>query len=224
MLVEINLLPKSYRKSDGNFKFGKAELIGLAVVSAVILTMFAVTWTMNAKMETLQRDIDDARRRTAQLQQDIRLVDGLTDMKRKIAERMQAVEKLDRHRSSWVHIMQDLTRRVPDFVWLASFKEVGPSVNAADTTSQALTHEGLPIKKVEIEGYSFTLNAVAAFMIKMMRSHFFEEIDLVYANETTFDDKRAFNFKLTTDLHYLSDEGLKSLLAEEREAEILAKR
>ncbi|MCH9032330.1 MAG: hypothetical protein IIB00_08745, partial [candidate division Zixibacteria bacterium] len=126
MLVQINLLPKSYRKSDGHFQFGKTEIIGLATVGAMIMAMFAVTWTMNSKMETLQRDIDDARRRTAQLQQDIRLVDGLTDMKRKIAERMQAVEKLDRHRSSWVHIMQDLTRRVPDFVWLATFKEIEP--------------------------------------------------------------------------------------------------
>ena len=163
------------------------------------------------------------------MQRDIQLVDGLMDMKRKIAERMQAVEKLDRHRSSWVRILEDISGRVPDFVWLGSFKEIDPAkskqrVEKPTVDSVGVSESGLPIRPIEIEGYSFTLNALAAFMIKLMRSDFFDDIDLVYAREFELGQKRAFEFKVQGRLHYLSDEELRSMLAAEKDLKAFANR
>lgn len=229
MMVEINLLPKRYRRQDGRFKIGKAEVVAFSVAVVAVLSMFGVSFQQDRAISSLNADIAEAQRRTVQLQQDIQLVDGLMDMKHKIAERMQAVEQLDQHRSSWVRILEDMNRRIPDFVWLASFAEVDPiksksRVDKPEATDSAFTAGGLPIRPIEIEGYSFTLNALAAFMIKMMRSNFFDEIDLVYAKELALEDKRAFNFKVQGRLHYLSDEELRTLLAAEKEMKLLAKR
>jgi Tfp pilus assembly protein PilN len=229
MMVQINLLPKRYRKQDGRFKIGKAEMIAFSVAAVTVLAMVGLSFQQDRDISNLNTDIAEAQRRTVQLQQDIQLVDGLMDMKQKIAERMQAVEKLDRHRSSWVRILEDMNRRIPDFVWLSSFAEVDPIKSKSRVDKPAVeeantTADGLPIRPIEIEGYSFTLNSLAAFMIKMMRSNFFDEIDLVYAKELQLDNKRAFSFKVQGRLHYLSDDELRTLLAAEKELRLLARK
>ncbi|MCH7879623.1 MAG: PilN domain-containing protein [candidate division Zixibacteria bacterium] len=229
MMVQINLLPKRLRKSSRRFEVGKPELFTIVAAVVLILAMVGLTWTQNGRLASLNDDIQEAQRRATLLNKDIQLVDALMDMKIKIAERMQAVERLDRHRSAWVRILEDITRRVPDFVWLTSFAEVDTTrsrervkkpVEATDT----ITIDGLPIQEVEIEGFSFTLNAVAAFMIKLMRSNFFDQVDLVYAREMQFEERQAFNFKLQGRIHYLSDDELKALLATERELKLLSKK
>ena len=229
MMVQINLLPKRLRKSSRRFEVGKPELFTIVAAVVLILAMVGLTWTQNGRLASLNDDIQEAQRRATLLNKDIQLVDALMDMKIKIAERMQAVERLDRHRSAWVRILEDITRRVPDFVWLTSFAEVDTTrsrervkkpVEATDT----ITIDGLPIQEVEIEGFSFTLNAVAAFMIKLMRSNFFDQVDLVYAREMEFEERQAFNFKLQGRIHYLSDDELKALLATEQELKLLSRR
>ncbi len=229
MMVQINLLPKRLRKSGRRFEIGKPELITFSVAAVLVMAMMGLTWSQNDRLASLNEDIDEAERRATLLQKDIQLVDALMDMKQKIAQRMQAVETLDRHRSAWVRILEDVTRRIPDFVWISSFAEVDTTrsrervkkpVESTDTT----TIDGLPIQEVEIEGFSFTLNAVAAFMIKLMRSNFFDQVDLVYAREMEFEERAAFNFKLQGRIHYLSDEELKALLATEQELKLLSRK
>jgi Tfp pilus assembly protein PilN len=229
MIVQINLLPKRYLKTERVFSFGKMEMVMMASAAVLILAMVGMTWSQNNSLAQLDKDIVEAERRTQLLEKDIKLVDGLMDMKQKIAARMQAVEKLDRHRSSWVRIMEDVTGRIPDFVWLSSFAEVDPTksqdrVSKPITDSSAATAEGLPIKPVEINGFSFTLNALAAFMIKLMRSNFFDEVDLVYAREFELENKKACHFKIQGRLHYLSDEELRTMLAAEKELKLLTKK
>ncbi len=228
-MVQVNLLPKRYRKQDGRFKVGKVEMIAFGVAAVAVMVMVGVSFQQDGDISKLNADITEAQRRTVQLSQDIQLVDGLMDMKQKIAERMQAVERLDRHRSSWVRILEDMNRRIPDFVWLASFAEVAPGksrarVDKPEGADSATTVDGLPIRPIEIEGYSFTLNALAAFMIKMMRSNFFDEVDLVYAKELALENKRAYSFKIQGRLHYLSDDQLRTLLAAEKEMKLLARK
>jgi Tfp pilus assembly protein PilN len=73
---------------------------------------------------------------------------------------------------------------------------------------------------VEIEGYAFTLNAVAAFMIKLMQSDYFDNVELMESKENKFsEDERAFLFTVSANAHYLSDEELRNLAAQaERDA------
>ena len=171
------------------------------------------------------------------LEKDIQLVDALTDVKDKITQRMRAVERLDSHRSAWVRVMEDVSRNVPDFIWLGRFEEKAPSAKESKAIAEAkgaaketAAEEPVPteasgneptIRQVELEGYAFTLNALAAFMIKMMRSDYFDEVELVSTNEVKLEDQKAFNFVLTCNLHYLSDEELRSLIgnADEEKAD-----
>ena len=107
-MIEINLLPKDYRKKSLSFSMGKTGIFAVAGAVGVVVMLFVVTLFQLNQISNLDENIQKAKQRASMLQKDIKVVDGLIDVKNKITQRMEAVEKLDRHRSSWVRIMEDL--------------------------------------------------------------------------------------------------------------------
>lgn len=224
-MIEINLLPRDYLKKPFSLAFGKTGLYAVAAVAGITFMLIGVTFFQIHQLNTLEDNIAKARQRAAMLEKDIQLVDALTDVKGKITSRMAAVERLDSYRSAWVRILEDMARNVPEFVWLGQFTEEALKDSAAQSSQKGNEHkaEQQPavaaaptVHSAEIEGYAFTLNALASFMIKMMRSDYFDEVELVSSDEVKFQDHKAYNFVLTCNLHYLSDEHLRDLIAQAR--------
>ncbi len=224
-MIEINLLPKNYLKGS-KISLGKTGVYAIAASVGVVVMLVGITFYQMYQLGNLEQNIKKAQQRASVLQQDIRLVDALIEVKGKITQRMQAVENLDRHRTVWVRILEDLAMNIPEFVWIGNFKEkvdvpAGPDQkgNVASTPQPVVNEGGNPmVRKVELEGYAFTLNALAAFMIKMMRSDYFDEVELLSSNETKFGEKeKAYNFILSCNLHYLSDDELQNLIADTEE-------
>lgn len=219
-MIKINLLPKQYQNTSGGLSLGKQGKYAVAAVIGVILLLATITSYQKYQMSELQGQMKIAKMRTEQLRKDIQLVDALTDIKGKITNRLSAVERLDRHRSAWVKILEEVSRNVPEFVWLSSFTELPANAgNPNDTTTQVKTTPS--VRAVEIEGFTFTLNALATFMIKMMRSNYFDNVDMASVEEISFGqqqeneaEQKAYNFKLDCNVHYLSDEELEKILAQ----------
>ena len=230
-MIEINLLPKEYRKKPFSFSLGKSGYYALAGGTAAIVALLMITFLQMQQIKQLDDNMDRARRRAEMLRRDIQLVDALTDVKGKITARVEAVEKLDRNRSVWVRVLEEIAADVPDFVWVTRFTDQGPSALVADSrkarktdkgaaaqaqdTTAAATKQADPnVRRVEVEGYAFTLNAIAAFMINVMRSDYFDNVEMMYTSETKFDEYSAYNFALSGDLHLLSDEEARRLIAQ----------
>jgi Tfp pilus assembly protein PilN len=216
-MIEINLLPKDYRKGTSSLSFGKSGLYAVAGAIAVIAVLVGVSFYQMRQLSKLEANIERANVRANMLRADIQVVDALTDVKGKIQRRMAAVERLDRHRSAWVRILEDVAKNVPEYVWLSEFREQAPSATGTSDTAKAKTAESsaMPTRSIEVRGYSFTLNALAAFMIRMMRSDYFDDVELLDTRDTIFtDNEKAYNFSLTANVHYLSDEELQNLVAQ----------
>jgi len=218
-MIEINLLPKQYKKRSGGLSIGKHGMYAVVAAVGIVLMLGAITLYQVHQVSELKGQMSIARARTMQLQKDIQLVDALTDIKAKITDRMDAVERLDRHRSSWVRVLEDVSKNVPDFVWLSNFSEEKDQVNPAsdnDTTGAVEQIQSLAtVKRAKIEGFTFTLNALASFMIKMMRSDYFENVDLEKTEEIIFGKQKAYNFSMSCSVHFLSDEELEKLAVQE---------
>lgn len=219
-MIEINLLPKEFHKKPVSLSFGKTGFYAVAVVAGVVLMLLGVTFYQIHQLSKLDSNIKKARQRAAMLEKDIKLVDALIDVKNKISNRMTAVEQLDSHRSTWVKILEDMARNIPEFIWLGHFKEearqdtVVQSVGDENQPSQPAVSRAPLVRSAEVEGYSFTLNALASFMINMMRSDYFDEVELVSTDEVILQNQKAYNFVLACNLHYLSDEELRGLVAQ----------
>lgn len=225
-MIEINLLPKSYRKRSGGLSFGKVGTYSIAAAIGVVAILAAVTFYQMNRLASLEQDIERANKRADLLRKDIKVVDGLTVVKQKIQQRMSAVERLDQHRSAWVRILEDMSSNVPEYVWLSEFQEFPVAKvdskksrkksNKDDEVKQAKVDPN--VRPVMVKGYTFTLNALAAFMIRMMRSDYFDNVELVATQDTAIVDTRAYTFELSANVHYLSDEDLRKMVAQSQEA------
>jgi len=215
-MIEINLLPKDYRKGSGALSLGKTGFYAIGVAAGLVVILIAITFYQMHQLSTLQTNIEKANQRATMLRSDIRVVDALMDVKTKIHRRIDAVEKLDRYRSTWVRILEDVARNVPEFVWLSKFEEIPPEPLLGDSALSDLAQEigGAASRPVEIRGYSFTLNALAAFMIKTMRSGYFDEVELVSSEDKEVMGEKAYEFVLSCNVHYLSEEELRNLIAQ----------
>lgn len=231
-MIEINLLPKEFHKRSINLNLGKAGYYGIAGAAAIAVLLVSITFYQAHQLSELDTNIKRAQQRASMLQKEVLLVDALMEVKTKFGERMEAVGMLDAHRSSWVKVLEDINRNVPEFIWLARLTEETPEAAApakkpnqpaspnrktagAKAESAATKPADIPlVRKVELEGYAFTLNALASFMINMMRSDYFEDVELVSTNEMTFDKHKAYNFVMSCNLHFLSDEQLQNMIAQ----------
>jgi len=225
-MIQINLLPKEFRRRTGKLSLGKTGYYAIGAFAGVVIMIAIVTFYQVFQISELEDKMEIARFRTQQLQRDIQVVDALIDVKQKIMQRMEAVEDLDQHRTVWVRILEDFAGRVPEFMWMSRFKENPPPApvvdSTADSTQQVLAQAQPTTRPVNIEGYSFTLNSLANFMIKLMRSNFFSDVEMASVEEVLFREERIYNYKVNATLHYLSDEELKQLLEQESGPQLLA--
>ena len=212
--IEINLLPRELRKRRPGISFDKSLTLvaGLAVVLVVAFVGINVFQSM--KLKALNNKIAQAQRRADELRKNIELVDALTDVKDKVLQRMSAIEALDRNRAVWVRVLEDLTRRVPDYLWLSLLEEEEPQSTAVpgsgvDSTI-VLSQPPSPAKKrVTMEGYSYSLNSLASFLIELIGSPYFKNMELQYVKRAEVEERKTFTFQLVGDLYYVPDfEGL----------------
>jgi Tfp pilus assembly protein PilN len=241
--IQINLLPKEFRRRSGTPSLGRSGYYAMGAVGGLVILIGVITIFQRVQLTQLGQKMDLAQFRTEQLQKDIAVVDALIDVKAKIMQRMEAVERLDRHRTVWVRILEDVGRRVPEYTWLSAIKEANgePATKskagktgkagatttaqagapATDTTAKMETAQ-MPFHAVSIEGFSFTLNSLANFMINLMNSQFFSDVEMASVEEVQFQKQKAYSYRLTATLHFLSDEELKKILENESGPDLLA--
>jgi Tfp pilus assembly protein PilN len=214
-MIEINLLPKEYRKRSTPFHFNKRWIYAGGAVGMVFLLLIALTVYKKHTISNLDKKIVSVQRQRAALDKDIKLIDGLTDLKQKLLTRLAAIEKLDMNRGMWVAIMEDVSNRVPELLWVTNLSEEGPKKektaanrrpgvrNPKDLAEADTVEVQLPAKRPAIvEGYAYTLNSIASFLVGMMKSEYFDGIELAYARQETIQDVAAYNFKINCLVDY----------------------
>jgi Tfp pilus assembly protein PilN len=214
-MIEINLLPKELRKKTKAFTLDRNALYFVAGGAAILVIMIMITSFQTLKLKGLDKKIMEAQRKKEQLRESIQMVDAISELKNSIVRRMTAIEDLDKNRSTWIEVLQDLSDRVPEYVWLSSFKEVPKTqpqtAQASPTGSDVLqdTLKKAPIKQTSvsdmtIDGYSLSINNLAIFMINLMRSDYFKNIELKFVRADAVEDQKIFAFQLAGNLLYSS--------------------
>jgi len=205
--IEINLLPRELRKKNQVITIDKSITYLAAFVVVLVLLFVTIGVLQNIRLKRLDGKIEEAQKRTDQLRANIELVDALTQVKDKILQRMSAIEALDRSRSVWVRVMEDLSKRMPEYLWLSLLKEEDSEiVSKTDSMKSPQTAPPeSPVRKVTIEGYSYSLNSLAAFLIQLMQSQYFKNMDLQYVKRADVKEIKTYNFQLVGDLYYLPE-------------------
>ncbi len=204
-MIEINLLPKELQIQGPRLSFSKGMIIPAAAVVAVIVGMVGMSIIQNRQIAELDGKIQIAQARADQLKADIRMVDGLVDIKEKITARIDAVKVLDLNRKAWVSIMEDLSSRVPDFLWMTTLSETRSPRRASKTPGDTATQTAvLPPQEVpaQLNGFAYSLSGLANFIMNLRKSGHFKSVDLHHAREMRLESHTAYAFQLDCTLNY----------------------
>ncbi len=194
-MIEINLLPKELQHRRFKFQLDKNLIYVISGGVAILLILGAYSFIFQAnKISKMNDEIQQAQQRKAQFSAEIQKIEAISRKKEQITARMTAIQILNQNRDYWVQLMEDLVRRVPEYVWLTTFQQAPQGGQTAAPGQQAV--QG----KSTLEGYSFSLNALATFLVRMKKSELFKNVEIASIGLQETDKAKAYSFKFTYEL------------------------
>jgi type IV pilus assembly protein PilN len=171
-MIRVNLLAadrptkKSKRPSAAPGSVQAYLFLGLFATGAIALCALGYLW-QSAQLRKLDAEIAQAQQRQRELQAIKKQVDDL-EMKRATFQRkVDLIERLKAEQSAPVHMLDEVSKALPDFVWLTTMDSVGPPGTST----------------VKFAGQSSGLTPVADFISALQRSGWFPGVDLVSSTE-----------------------------------------
>ena len=147
-------------------------MLALFVGGAAVLCA-GLWWFQTNKLESLSQQIAADEKRQRDLQAIKLQVDQFEQKKAVLKNKVQTIERLRLAQKSPVHMLDEISKALPDYVWLTSMDEVRGSV--------------------AFKGQSNSLAAVADFMNALQRSGWFPSVELASAQ----DQQNLVNFDLS---------------------------
>jgi len=152
-MIRINLLaaerPTQKKKAAAP---GALQLyLFLALFGGAAVVLCGGLWYyMESNLKELDAQLASARQRQAELQTVAKQVEALEQRRRTFQDKVNLIEKLKAQQSGPVHMLDEISKSLPDFVWLKNLNQSGANLN--------------------FTGESATLTAVADFITALQQA------------------------------------------------------
>jgi type IV pilus assembly protein PilN len=129
-MIRINLLavergkPKKVRGA----LISPAHRVTVAASLILIATVLGIGWwflSLNQRSAQIDREIARAEAETAQLRSVLQQVQKFEARKAQLTQRVMLIEQLRRGQSAPVHVLDEISKSLPDRLWLTELKQIG---------------------------------------------------------------------------------------------------
>ncbi len=182
MIIEINLLPGPKKKrgaARGLSVPSFSELVskvrdplllgaGAALVGSVATTAFLYT-TQQAQISRLEEQATRVRaesRRFTNLLAQKRRAENLRDS---LLQELQAIRQIDADRYVWAHVLEEVTKALPDYTWLAGLS-VLPSAPQVGEQADPADPDVPPPMRFSLDGRTSDIGAYTRFLRQLSTS------------------------------------------------------
>jgi len=163
-MIKINLIaeaPKGKAREKGVPRFEGAGTLGpnMLMVGVAILAALVVGWrwyTLAAEHRALVSEIARAEAERERLQAIIKKGEEYKAKKDLLQRKIELVSQLKSNQSGPVHLLDEISKQLPDFLWLDNMTEAGWNV--------------------QIQGKATTYNAVSNFYNNLTGSRYFQNV------------------------------------------------
>ena len=185
-MIRINLLAVERERVKRRATFQIAEKV--TVLSSLVLVGTGVFlgwwyWTLSSDAAGLDRDISAAQAEATRLRAVIVRVQQAEKRNAQLEQRMALIEQLRKSQTAGVHLLDEISRAVPDNLWLTDLQQKDAVIS--------------------LDGRCLTLTAVSDFVSNVQASPYFKK---PIAPPTLDTDKGGEGdiFKFTLKLDYLA--------------------
>ena len=156
-MIRINLLPvdreKARKKPARTFDIGqKVTLICSLILLGTALGIGWWWWALDREAARLTSDITSAERETARLKTILAQVEQFDTQKQQLEQRVKLIEELRRGQSGPVHMLDELSKALPEMLWLTALKQDGGELTL-DGRCTTLTALSDLVGNLERSGY-----------------------------------------------------------------------
>jgi len=177
-MIRINLLPRDERKTRRAMQMPKIGSLMPVLVLLLVIALFGAVSVFQALQNgRLHTESARTEQEAAKLKPQIQTIQELTLKREELQRRLTVIADLDKTRLQRVMLVDELSRCVPEHLWLTSYEETA--------------------NKVQIEGVTFSNLLVADFMTRLEASPLYGTVDLLVAEKGTIDQRNVVKFKVT---------------------------
>jgi len=171
-MIRINLLParEARRRVELRRQFQVALVTGLAVVGGGV---WGYT-LQNSALEARQQELAGIDQEIKRLEAVIKEVQQFETKKAQLDKKVGAIEDIKIKQRRPAQLLDDISRSLPDQMWLVSIKDAGGGV--------------------QISGKSFDNVGIAAFMENLERSASFGNVELVESKSELLQGRQVVAF------------------------------
>jgi type IV pilus assembly protein PilN len=156
-MIRINLVAgerKAAKSAGRSFQIGQK----MTVAGSLILVVTAVVigwrfWALGQRDAQLTGDIDAARREETRLSEVLKQLATFEAQRTQLQQRVALIDELRKGQAAPVHMVDQISRALPDMAWLTSVKQDG--------------------YEITIEGNCLTLTALSDFVSSLEASRYF---------------------------------------------------
>ena len=195
-MIEVNLLPGSVKASRGlpKLKFGggggaasKLKLPAMdktiaMIVGGWILAVLIVAYlhfTTGSEITRVAEELTLAQEEEKRLADVQTRLDTMRAQEAVISKKLEVIQEIDAGRYTYPHILDELSRTLPPYVWLINVTE-------------AFTEGSNP--RVKIEGRAGNYFALGRYIEQLENSPFIEQVRLVSSARTQVQERIVYGF------------------------------
>lgn len=178
-MIRINLLPVRAAQKKERLR-SQATILGLSVIGTTAVCVL-VWMSLSSKVDATQTEIKAKNAEIARLKKTIGEVDQFKKLQNDLRGKLDILATLKSNRSGPVRLLDELSKVIPEKVWVSSFTE---SAGAISFSGAGLTEE-----------------SVADFMRKLEDSAYYMNVELEVLEQKTLDgrDTQAFKIRCTVE-------------------------
>jgi type IV pilus assembly protein PilN len=139
-MIRINLLAveRAKAKKSARVVISPAHRVTIAASLILIATILGIGWwflSLRQRSAQLDRDIAIAEAETVQLRSVLAQVQKFEARKAQLTQRVTLIEQLRRGQSAPVHVLDEISKSLPDRLWLTDLKQTGEDFTVSGFTA-----------------------------------------------------------------------------------------
>lgn len=175
-MIRINLLP--VRVAQKRAKSQRQLLVAGLAVGLTVLACAGLHLALVARVAREKAEIAEIQTELNSLRKAIGEVAQFKKLQAELQGKLDVLEDLKRKKTGPVHLLDELSRVLPDKLWLTSFTEKSGQIN--------------------IKGVGLNENIVATFIRDLESSPYYQKVDLTVTRQVVQEGIKLHEFEITS--------------------------
>lgn len=177
-MIKVNLLALEKTKKTKKKTLKNPQMVWVLMAGVALVITWYIGWSLLDKsVERLRAEEKRLSTELAMLKEQVKEVESFEEDKKKVQEKIQIIQQLRKNQSIPVYLLDEISKRLPNRVWLISLSEQGGTV--------------------DLSGEATTNGEIVDFINNLKDASAFGDVQIIESRQKTVAGIPVYSFRLT---------------------------